>query len=230
MNRPLLAAVIAALLLPSLALAEPEAQATPPATPQPAAVQPATPVPPPPPRPAPEPEHRGFYFRLDGGVGYLSSSASQAGINVSMGGFAIPFGVSVGGAVVPNLVIAGEVWGGLAVSPTFTGGGSSATRTNASFSLVGFGVQLTYYFMPANVYVSFTPSIGLLSLSVDNASYNSQAGFAGKFAIGKEWWVGRKWGLGVAGQFYFGSNTDTGPNPPTWTTLGGGAALSVTYN
>jgi hypothetical protein len=229
MPRSLLAAVLAATFTPALALAQAQPPAATPTAPATApAPAPATSTPPP--ATVAEPVHRGFYVRFDGGVGYLGSSATQGGISVSMNGFAIPFGISVGGAVVPNFIIAGEVWGSLAVSPTFTGGGSSATRSNASFSLVGFGAQLTYYFMPANVYVSVTPSVGLLTLSVDNVSYDAQAGFAGKLAVGKEWWISRKWGLGVAAQFHFGINKDNGTNPPTWTTIGGGAALSVTFN
>jgi hypothetical protein len=186
-----LATAIALGAIPGLALAEPPA-----------------------PPPAPEREHRGFFLRFDGGLGYLSSSATPDGAGQSMGGLAIPVGISVGAAVVPNLIVAGEAWGSFTRSP----------------SLVGLGVQLTWYFMPANVYLSVTPSIGILAVPIYGVVAAAHAGFAGKVAVGKEWWVGRKWGLGVAGQFHFGSNPVDGTPPPTWTTFEGGIALSVTFN
>jgi hypothetical protein len=42
--------------------------------------------------------------------------------------------------------------------------------------------------------------------------------------------AGDLWGLGLPGQLFLGINPDTGVDPPTWTTLGGGLAFSATYN
>jgi hypothetical protein len=174
--------------------------------------------------------HLGFFLRLDGGVGYLSSSTSLAGTSASMSGVAIPFGIAIGGAVAENFIIAGDLWGIAAVSPTYELGGQSASSGDSSFSLGGIGINLTYYFMPHNIYLSVTPSLVGLSMSRSGISASSEAGFGAKVGLGKEWWVGDHWGLGIAGQFFFGINDDTGTNPPTWTTLGGGVAFSATFN
>ena len=48
-----------------------------------------------------------------------------------------------------------------------------------------------------------------------------------KGAIGKEWWVGDEWGLGLNGQFALSSNEDEGE---TWTTTWVGIAFSATFN
>lgn len=174
--------------------------------------------------------HLGFFLRLDGGLGYAGSSTSVAGASASMTGVAIPFGLVIGGAVSENFIIAGDLWGISAVSPTYSLGGQSASASNSNFGLGGIGLNLTYYFMPHNIYLSVTPSLVGLSVRVSGSSSSSQAGFGAKVGLGKEWWVGDHWGIGIAGQFFLGINSDTGTNPPTWTTLGGGLAFSATYN
>ena len=185
--------------------------------------------------PAPPPEstvhrHLGFFLRLDGGVGYLGSSTSLAGIDASMFGVAIPFGIAIGGAVTENFILAGDLWGIAAVTPSFKLAGQTTAVRNSSFGLSGIGLNLTYYFMPTNIYVSATPSLVGLSLDASGTDHDSQAGFGAKLGVGKEWWVGDHWGIGVAAQFFFGINQDAGTNPPTWTTFGGGLAFSATYN
>jgi hypothetical protein len=187
---------------------------------------------PPPAPPAESTVHRhlGGFLRLDGGIGYVSSSASVSGTSASMGGVAIPVGIVFGGAVSENIIIAGDLWGISAVSPTYALGGQSASAANSSFALGGLGLNLTYYFMPHNIYLSVTPSLVHLTMTTAGTYSSSQAGFGAKVGLGKEWWVGDHWGLGVAAQFFLGINTDTGSNPPTWTTLGGALAFSATYN
>jgi hypothetical protein len=67
--------------------------------------------------------------------------------------------------------------------------------------LTGIGVGLTYYLMPANVY--FAGSLGIGKVIFVNGSGDrggSNVGFATNIMIGKEWWVGVDWGIGVAGQ------------------------------
>ncbi len=175
--------------------------------------------------------HLGFFLRLDSGLGYLGSSASQGGVDLSISGFAIPTGVAVGWAVAENFILAGDLWASVAISPSVNAGGQSAPSVaDSSLVLEGIGLNLTYYFMPHNAYVSVTPSVVVTALNVKGVSYSTQTGFGGKVCVGKEWWVGDHWGLGVAAQFHFGINKDNGTNPPTWTSLGGGLAFSATLN
>ncbi|MGA8890655.1 MAG: hypothetical protein WB493_03735 [Anaeromyxobacteraceae bacterium] len=173
--------------------------------------------------------HKGFFLRLDGGIGYAGSSTSQGGVNASITGASSQFGVAVGGAVAENVILAGDIWGGVLFAPKVTVGGITGTRSSSA-SLVGFGPHLSYYFMPANIYLSLTPAITIVSLTYDGSSANTKAGFGSKIALGKEWWVGDHWGLGVAGQFMFSINVDEGTNPPTWSTFAGGVAFSATLN
>jgi hypothetical protein len=191
----------------------------------------------PPPAPPADPtvhRHLGFFLRLDAGVGYLGSSTSVGGIGSSMSGVAIPFGFAIGGAVTEDFIIAGDLWGVAAVSPSFSTGGQTLPSSHSSFGLGGIGLNLTYYFMPHNIYVSVTPSVVGLSITESSngttTTSTSKAGFGAKVGLGKEWWVGDHWGLGLAGQFFLGFNQTNVANPPTWTTVGGALAFSATYN
>jgi len=57
--------------------------------------------------------HLGFYFHLESGAGYFLAQ-NETG---SASGLDIPVAVSVGGAVVENLILAFEVWGGVVLAP-----------------------------------------------------------------------------------------------------------------
>jgi hypothetical protein len=183
---------------------------------------------------APQPQdstinrHKGFALRLDLGVGYTSSKAVD--IDASMKGTSVPFGLVIGGAVAEDFILGADFWGTTAFSPTLSQGGLSSVPGDTSFALTGFGLNLTYYFMPANIYVSLSPSITSVSLTVSGASGSTESGFGMKMAVGKEWWVSDHWGLGLAGQFFFASNKDKGTDPPTWSTTAFALAFSATYN
>ena len=186
------------------------------------------------PAPAPPPEskarrHKGFFLRLDGGIGYASSSASVTGYSASISGASSQFGLAIGGGVVENVLAGGEVWGGVMFSPTVQVNGRTGTGS-ASAALIGFGPHISFYFMPANVYLALTPSVTVVSLTANGTSASTKAGFGAKIGLGKEWWVGDRWGLGLAAQFLMSFNVDTGTNPPTWATFGGGLSFTTTFN
>lgn len=230
MRLPLFLALLAGL--PSLALAQtedpPPVEAPPP--PPPAATATAAPTAAPPPADPTVHRHLGFFFRADLGVGYLRSSASLGGTSESIASVSIPVGFAVGGAVAENWILAAEVWGGSGPSPRISLGGSSVSPSNSDFYLAGFGLALVHYFMPANVYLSLTPAISRLEFTFQDTSARTDYGFGAKLALGKEWWVGDHWGLGLAAEFLFALNADSGTNSPTWTSFGGGLTFSATFN
>jgi hypothetical protein len=72
-------------------------------------------------------------------------------------------------------------------------------RIDGSLSLLGGGA--TYYFMPANAYITGILAAGSYSEDRDGEkSVRSGLGIALAALIGKEWWVGRRgqWALGGA--------------------------------
>ncbi len=173
-------------------------------------------------RPGPTAQrHLGFYLHLDIGVGYLGTSASQGGPSLS--GAALPLSIVIGGAVAEDWIIAGDLWAAAGPSPAGSTWGATA--------VAGVGLNVTHYFMPANVFVSLSPSFTALTL--DNGMgfvERTKTGFGGKLAVGKEWWVSAHWGLGVAVEGFFAANHDHGSGTSSWTTFGGGFLFSATYN
>lgn len=178
-------------------------------------------------------EHDGFFLRMDLGFGGMSTSASDSGLTVEMSGGASQFSVALGGAVVPNLVVAGHLWGATVSSPEVKLNGTSlGAATDATLTLSGVGVNVTYYFMPINVYLSATPSVGVLSARwASGQTSDTEGGFAIRLAVGKEWWVSDNWGIGLDLQYAHSSNKMKNvTNPPTWQTNWVGLAFSATYN
>lgn len=174
--------------------------------------------------------HDGFYLRLDLGVGYLEQKEPMTGGDLKISGAAGAFGVAVGGALQDNLILAGHLFGVSISDPSVSIGGTSQASNLSSSTLVGVGPQLTYYFMPANVYVAGTLALTRLSTRNGGVDGNSEWGGGLQLAVGKEWWVSDDWGLGVAGQLFGSSNKDQGTNAPTITTWGAAVAFSATYN
>ncbi len=174
--------------------------------------------------------HLGFFFRADLGVGYLRTSASEGGTTLSISSVAVPLGLAVGAAVAENWILAGEAWGSYGPSPQLKTSSASGTASDSDFYLTGFGLAVVHYFMPANVYLSLTPGVTRLSFQSGGSTGQTELGFGAKLAVGKEWWVGDHWGLGIAVEALFGLNADQGAGSPTWTTLGGGLIFSATYN
>ena len=69
--------------------------------------------------------HDGFYMRLDIGVGYLSASESYGGGTDYYSGAGLTYGAAFGGAIAPNLIIFGELFGTTVLDATYTYRGSS---------------------------------------------------------------------------------------------------------
>jgi hypothetical protein len=174
--------------------------------------------------------HKGFFLRLDGEGGYISSSANQSGTSASIQGGGGGIGVGIGGALSENVILFFHVYDAIAINPQITIGSQTASTQNTSAGTFGYGVGLSYYFMPANLYLSATLAVTVLAFSSNGRDSSTNPGPGGRIAIGKEWWVGDHWGIGVAGQLSFASNQDKGTNPPTWTTWAPTIAFSATFN
>ena len=66
------------------------------------------------------------------------------------------------------------------------------------------GLGVTYYIMPVDLFVSGSVGIGWLAFEDDaGQSKDTSAGIALDALIGKEWWVGSDWGIGVAAQLLY---------------------------
>jgi hypothetical protein len=176
--------------------------------------------------------HDGFFLQLDLGAGYLRSEFDEGGFSQLMDGGAGELSVSVGYNVVPNFIIGGQFWGASVSDADVEVNGVAQTGSDVSFGLGGIGVNLTYYFMPLNLYVQATPTLTTLSGEIDNQDVEADTGFGIRLAVGKEWWVSDNWALGLNVQAAFSSNDDEVPGGPSgsFASQWYGVAFSATYD
>jgi hypothetical protein len=149
-----------------------------------------------------------------------------------LSGGAAAFGVALGAAVIPNLVLYGEFLGMIVSDPSWSQGGSSGTSSGVTMAMIGFGPGVAYYIEPFNMYLSSTLTFTQLSVSDSHSNvdyYKSNLGFGFSLEVGKEWWVSTDWGLGAAFQFQFASMKDKYSDAQL-TGLGFVVLFSATYN
>ena len=179
--------------------------------------------------------HDGFLLRLSGGAGYGSTSvdappgtfgsAQTEIVNFELSGASGDFNFAIGGVVSPNLAVHGTMWGWLVSSPDVKlDGATQGTASDANVSVSAYGAGITYYFTPINIYLS--PSIGFAIGSIEEGgtTFSTDTGVAIDATVGKEWWVGDGWGIGVAGAVGWHSVPDGGIDEK-WS----GPALAVRF-
>jgi hypothetical protein len=175
-------------------------------------------------------EHDGFYLRLLIGPGYLYNTASYQGETASIKGVGGTFSVAAGGIVSRNLAIFGEITGTSVSNPTVEAGGYSGTADGSTMTFMGLGPGLAYY-LDGNAYLSGTLLLAKLSSSNENSNTTGESdwGFGGALAGGKEWWVSDNWGVGVAGQLALSSIKEKNADY-SWTSLAISLLFTATYN
>ena len=145
-----------------------------------------------------------------------------------MDGVSFDANVAIGGMVSPNLALHGTVFGWMLFEPELTIGSQSGTL-EAEVGVGGFGVGATYYFMPANAYVSGSVGFGQLTMETDDVSVESDYGVIFDATVGKEWWVSDEWGLGVAAGLGYHSIPDPSADE-NWTGLSYAIRFTATQN
>jgi len=181
------------------------------------------------PRDATRHRHLGFFIRPDLGVGYLSTKASQGGVDAAVRGAAGTFGLAAGGALTENSILAFHIWDVVVSDPTFKSNGTTVYNTDGKVSLFALGPEYTGYF-GENYYFSVSPSLTRVRFEANGQSSDTNVGFGLRGAIGKEWWAGDHWGLGVVAHLSTSFNKDSGSNAPTWSSWSGTIAFTATYN
>ena len=152
-------------------------------------------------------EHEGFFMRFLVGAGPGSIKINDYDMEFTSTG--ADFHFQIGGSVSQNLILFGDIGGFSLTDPEFKFQGNVATAEDVSVNAFGFGGGLTYYFMPANIFVSGSIMYVNDTIEIDNKSVGeSEYGMGFFISAGKEWWVGDKWGLGAALFFEYGTPKD----------------------
>ena len=157
--------------------------------------------------------------------------ATPGGATIDLSGTSGDLNLAIGGMVQPNLAVHGTIFGWSVSDPDADDrlgalSGSGTLKGTATMSAIGPGV--TYYFMPANLYVSGSLGLGKFKLTGD-VEGESKSGVAMDLTLGKEWWVGENWGLGLAGGFTYHSLGDKDVSE-NWAGTSFGLRFSATMN
>jgi hypothetical protein len=199
-----------------------------------------------PPIPPPErgvEQHDGFMLRLTLGFGgtnmvekFDENAAILSSSEFEYTGFSVTFSFDIGASPVDDLVLHARLADFVNASPSVSMDGQELGEVeNLSLAAVLVGLGITYYFMPINLYVTGVVgpswiSVGGSSVDEDGDTLSSDVGFGLNFDVGKEWWVGDNWGLGVAGRFWVtGVEHEAGIGTIQYGFLGAGVMFSATY-
>jgi hypothetical protein len=151
----------------------------------------------------PRDHNGGFFLRLSAGGGGAASEIKDVnGLfydQFKFSGASGDVNFAIGAIVTPNLALHGTLWGWSLNEPDVEiDGVDQGSASNTDLSLGAIGAGLTYYIMPANIYLSGSLGLGSLSLDTGFGEGDTDAGIVIDATIGKEWWVGNRWGLGAA--------------------------------
>ena len=139
----------------------------------------------------------GFFLRLSAGAGFATTKLSAGSPSIKLSGETGDLNFAIGGIVSPNLALHATLYGWLVQDPDVEVSGVSS-KVSEDLDLSAFGLGLTYYFMPVNIYVSGSAGLGKLSVKGQGNVGETKQGPVFDLTAGKEWWVGSNWGLGVA--------------------------------
>ncbi len=145
----------------------------------------------------------GFFLRLAAGAGPAGTKFSNdTGDSVDLSGLGVDVEIAIGGVITPNLALHGTLWGWTIAEPdaeVVLGGGIPVTgKLRGDLRINAVGIGLTYYFMPINLYLTGSVGFGSLTIDLETVSGESDTGVIVEAAVGKEWFVSNRWGLGVA--------------------------------
>ncbi|MDH4263223.1 MAG: hypothetical protein OEV78_09295 [Spirochaetia bacterium] len=198
-------------------------------------------------------EHDGFYFRfLDNfGLGYTYQNLATDQNHKEISDWVENGSFQFGYAIEKNIILYGGFSSEI-IPPYFTLSflnwfyngftGASIQVPDYSALLLQYSAGITYYFMPQNIYISIAldlsqagvglhmPQVGINS----NTTFSeTNLGFGIQTAIGKEWWVSKNWGLGLALNINYDYFPTTRVGYPLITPMHAfaiGISFSATYN
>jgi len=181
-------------------------------------------------------EHDGFFLRMLYGVGYAELVEKDVlGSDMTYSGESGALRFQIGGTVSENLILYGEFGGVMQFDPELEWLGQSVSTSDITVSVFDFGGGVTYYLMPSNFYFSLSLHTSQASIESNGNTGESEYGFGLNAMVGKEWWVGEQWALGVSIYGYYSTMKDEGTIEETnyeydINNFSVGVMFSATYN
>lgn len=147
-------------------------------------------------------KHQGFYLSLSAGPNFAHVNSEVVNLyNIDFKGTGAVFDLKIGGAIKEDVILHAALISKSMSGPEITSNGTSQnTSNNLSIGEAMIGGGMTYYLNPSNIFLSGTIGLGSFTLiDLDNeTSVSTDRGFSMQLKVGKEWWVSKKWGLGIA--------------------------------
>jgi hypothetical protein len=147
-------------------------------------------------------QHKGFYLSMSIGPNFPSITDEVVGdYDLKFKGVGAQFDLKIGGAVKENLILHATLTSNTMSGPEVISDGTSQnTSNNITLGETMIGGGITYYLMPSNIFLSGSLGIGNFTLIDDDndISFSTDRGFSMQLKAGKEWWISKRWGLGVA--------------------------------
>jgi hypothetical protein len=182
-------------------------------------------------------QHEGFFGRLILGTGTGKTVIEDVeGSDMEFKGS--PFGarIQLGGSISKNLILFGE-FGVISISePDVTWMNEEAALTGTDLSVNDYGLGLSYYLMPSNIFISGSLNISKNTIEINNTddedatTGETDSGLGFYLSVGKEWWVGDKWAIGGAIFTQISNTKDSGPDENPISNQYFGIAFTVTYD
>lgn len=146
--------------------------------------------------------HKGFYLSMSIGLNFPNITIEEVNVtNMKLTGTGGQFDLKIGGAIQENLILHATITSHSISGPKVESYGVSQNSSNKmSIGEAMIGCGMTYYFMPANIFVSGSAGLGNFTLINNDTDTNisTDRGFSFQLKAGKEWWVSKRWGLGVS--------------------------------
>lgn len=147
-------------------------------------------------------EHKGFFLSMSLGPNFPSITDEVVNsYNYKFTGTGLLFDFKIGGAVKEDFILHATITSASMPGPRITSEGSSLhLSNNLSLGEAMIGGGFTYYMMPQNIFFSASVGMGNFTL-IDNdneTSISTDRGISLQLKAGKEWWVSKRWGLGIA--------------------------------
>jgi hypothetical protein len=176
--------------------------------------------------------HDGFFLRVHAGIAATGFSSTQAGVKTNYSGGGSSTGIAMGGVIARDWILYGAAFGTNTSNPDKQVGGVSMMGDLGSIGVGAVGPGVSYYFEHINLYLSAT--FGLAGFTAnDNGGFkvdSSRSGAAFDLMLGKEWWVSRNWGMGIAGELFTASLKDKNVPGLNWSAGAASILFSATYN
>jgi hypothetical protein len=171
----------------------------------------------------------GFFLRFAPGGGYSRTAIDEDGDRLAVKGVSGSFDAAIGAMVKENFAVHVTLGAWSIIDPKVELNGLEEVATDTAMTMVMIGGGFTYYLGPSNTYLTASAGAATLSFDFEGETSDSDTGVAAEVGLGKEWWVGDRWGIGVSGTAGYHSIP---PGDATGTFKGPSFAVrvSITFN